>query len=495
MSATATRSRRGKPSSAPRLECPPRFATPRNLDRLTLGPKVGEVAAQLGTPLMPWQQFVVDVALELSPETGLLFYREIVLEVPRQSGKTTLVLAVAVHRALGWAHRQNIAYTAQTRTDARAKWEDEHVVRLDESPIGKRTPKPYRVRKTNGQEAILWANGSRHGITAGTEKSGHGPTLDLGFVDEAFAQRDARLEQAYKPAMITRPDPQLWVISTAGKSPATSPYLWSKVESGRERCAVGEHPGVAYFEWSADPDADRSDPATWVSAMPAIGHTVTLDAVRADFASMDAAEFDRAYLNVWRPQAVASVIPEAKWREAGCSDGVDGRLALAVDISEDREWSTVTAVGAASGRDGLAGEVVKASRGSSWVVPFLVELTGRHDVSGVGVDARGPAASLIGAMERAGLTVVQVSSTEMAQACGGLLDDVVEGRFAHRNQAVLDVAVGAAVRRISADTWRWSRSSSPVDISPLVSLTAARWAHVNAPPAESVVSEPDFIVV
>jgi phage terminase large subunit-like protein len=453
------------------------------------------VAAQLGTPLMPWQRYVVDVALELDPSTGLLVYREIVLVVPRQSGKTTLVLAVAVHRALAWATRQNIAYTAQTRTDARAKWEDEHVVRLEESPIGKRTPKPFRVRKTNGQEAIIWRNGSRHGITAGTEKSGHGPTLDLGFVDEAFAQSDARLEQAYKPAMITRPDPQLWVISTAGKSAGSSPYLWGKVDAGRERCELGEHPGVAYFEWSADPDADRADPATWWSAMPALGHTVTEAAVRSDFHSMPAAEFDRAYLNIWRPQAVASIIPAARWSEDGRSDGIDGRLALAVDVSEDREWSTVTACGAALGRDGLAGEVIKASRGTSWVVEFLSGLAGRHDVSGIGVDARGPVASLIGDMERAGLNVVQVSSTDMAQACGGLLDDIVEGRFAHRNQVVLDVAVGSAVRRVSGDTWRWSRSSSPVDISPLVSLTVARWAHVNAPLVETVAADPDFIVV
>ncbi|WP_230691191.1 hypothetical protein, partial [Streptococcus pneumoniae] len=62
----------------------------------------------------------------------------------------------------------------------------------------------YRVRKTNGNEAILWRNGSMHGISATTEKAGHGATLDMGFIDEAFAQVDARVEQAMRPAMITR---------------------------------------------------------------------------------------------------------------------------------------------------------------------------------------------------------------------------------------------------------------------------------------------------
>ena len=72
--------------------CLPRWATPRSADRETLGGEVGALARQLGQPLMPWQQLVADVGLELDPESGLPAYREIVVTVPRQSGKTTLVL-------------------------------------------------------------------------------------------------------------------------------------------------------------------------------------------------------------------------------------------------------------------------------------------------------------------------------------------------------------------------------------------------------------------
>src|SRR5215217_7263151 len=107
------------------FDCPPRWASPRSPDRQTLGPRVAEVADLLGTPLMPWQRHVADVALELDPETGLLAYREVILTVPRQSGKTTLLLAVMTHRALGFGQRQRVLYTAQTRNDARKKWEDE----------------------------------------------------------------------------------------------------------------------------------------------------------------------------------------------------------------------------------------------------------------------------------------------------------------------------------------------------------------------------------
>jgi hypothetical protein len=67
------------------LGCPPRFGTPRNPERDTLGPKVAAVAKRAGFDLMPWQRYVLDLAFELE-SPGKLWYSEIVLIVPRQSG-------------------------------------------------------------------------------------------------------------------------------------------------------------------------------------------------------------------------------------------------------------------------------------------------------------------------------------------------------------------------------------------------------------------------
>jgi hypothetical protein len=89
-------------------------------------------------------------------------YREVNLTVPRQSGKTLLLLCAMVHRAQGFGRRQRILYTAQTRNDARRKWEDEHVEVLRRSPLHPL----FTVRKSNGSEAIHWRNGSMHGITS-----------------------------------------------------------------------------------------------------------------------------------------------------------------------------------------------------------------------------------------------------------------------------------------------------------------------------------------
>src|SRR5690348_15325275 len=78
--------------------CQPRWSTPRNPTRPTLGPALAAIANELGQPLMPWQRLVADVGLELTDD-GRPAYREVVFTVPRQSGKTTVILGWAVQRA------------------------------------------------------------------------------------------------------------------------------------------------------------------------------------------------------------------------------------------------------------------------------------------------------------------------------------------------------------------------------------------------------------
>ena len=126
--------------------CPPRYSTARRVSRATYGPRVAETARLLGLELMPWQQHVADVALEVDPATGLLAYREVVLTVPRQAGKTILGLAAKTHRCLGFGGPQNVLYTAQDRIHALAKWEDDQIPALQASPLNRL----FTVRRQRG---------------------------------------------------------------------------------------------------------------------------------------------------------------------------------------------------------------------------------------------------------------------------------------------------------------------------------------------------------
>lgn len=472
-----------------RLSCPPRFGTPRDPSRATLGPRVVRVAEMLGTPLMPWQAHVADVALEIDPETGLLAYQQIVLVVPRQSGKTVLLLCAMVHRAQGFGARQRVLYAAQDRNHAREKWEEEHVKTLEGSAL-----RPlFTVRKSNGSEKIRWRNGSTHGITAATETAGHGDTLDLGVIDEAFAHVDARLEQGMSPTMITRPQPQIWIVSTAGTD--KSVFLRGKVDSGRARCEAGvRRSSVAYFEWSAPTEADPEDPATWRGCMPALGFTQSEAAVSAQLELLGLAEFRRAFLNQWPDDIPVGwqVIGRDEWDPlVDAESEIVSRVAFAVATNLDRTWSAVAAAGLRlDGR--LHVEVMAHEPGTDWVVPWLAERQLRWDPCATVIHASGPAGSLIAdaekdTPERAGLEILKPTGLESAHACGQLYDRVVkpkdwepaqpgqiwEPSLRFMPNPALNAAMAASRKKVLADQWVWDRRTPGAEL--LEAVTLAGW--------------------
>jgi len=453
-----------------RSVCAPRWATSRDPSRRTLGSAAAKIAAELGQSLMPWQQLVLDIAGEIDPATGRLAYREIVLTVPRQSGKTTLLLCLILLRALA-APRQQIRYTAQTGADARKKMRDDWTPALEQT----RFASLFQQRQTNGHEAWRFSNGSLFALVATTRRAGHGGTLDLGVLDEAFAQPDWRIEQALKPAMITRPQPQLWVVSTAG-TPADSPYLAEKVQMGREVVDAGLQHSVAYFEWSPSDDADPADPETWRSCMPALGRTISENAVAADFESMDISEFRRAYLNQWTAIDVAPVIALSEWNALTdpMSSLVDP-VCFAFDVTPDRSAASIAVAGSRS--DGLRHvELVAHRPGTDWVVDALVQLRASHKPSAIVADPASPAGSLLAELASRKVEVTTVSASDHAAACGLLFDAVAARSLRHRGSPEILAALDGARKRPLGDAWAWSRKNSNVDISPLVASTLALWA-------------------
>jgi hypothetical protein len=439
---------------------------------------MAKVGDRINKPFMPWQRLVADVVGEVDPATGLLVYRTIIITVPRQSGKSTFVLAKATHRCTAsgfFGPRQKLVYTAQTRLKAREKWEEDYAAELEASATFRGR---VRASKASGNEHLRFQNGSRFGIESNTEKAGHGSTLDEAYIDEAFAQADGRLVQAFRPAMITRKNAQLVMVSTAGWSDA-SPWFLSQVEAGREAASRPDS-SVAYFEWSAPDDADPDDPATWWGCMPALGYTVPEDAIRAEREAMDEADFRRAYLNQWVPKPKDSdeqVYPSAAWDAladpAGASLALSG-IVLAVDVPPDRETAAIASCG--SRPDGTPQvELVDYRPGTDWVVDRLRDVASRWPVRAVVIDSASAAKSLAPAVDHAGLPLVMTTGGDMAAACGSMFDAIRDGSFRQVPHPDMSAAIRSARKRNLRDAWALDRRSGGADISPLVAAVLARW--------------------
>jgi hypothetical protein len=468
---------------------------------------VGEVARRLGLPLMPWQQHVLDVALEVLPD-GRFAYDEVDLTVPRQAGKTILLLAMMVQRSVmaqrltkpdgsKWA-RQRVTYTAQTRNAARKKLERDFadILRGSRSFHELTNPKArpsqvtqWKVSLNNGAEHMLFGRGNYLQIDAPSKTGGHGDTLDLGVIDEAFAHRDDSVEQSMRPAQATRWNPQLWVVSTAGDE--NSPYLYRKVKAGREACESSAPTRVAYFEWSIPADADIDDEGVWWDSHPALGYTISPDFLRAELErarrNPDEGGEDlwrRAYGNQWVriPVLSSAVVPLAipievfMARHDPNSEPVDP-VTFGIAASDDRRWASLSfAARRADGQHHI--EVVKHAAGVAWVPATVALLRAKNPQTVFAVMPGSAAGSLVEELEASGVNVVKVSGQTFGGYCGAFIDALngptpsVFHREGPASSSRFRSALSAARLAASGKVQVWACDPS-ADITALVSATLA----------------------
>jgi Phage terminase-like protein, large subunit len=414
----------------------------------------------------------------------------VLVTVPRQSGKSTLVRALGVQAALAEGGRA--WYSAQTRNDARDGWMDA-VEAVTRSPLAP----AVQVRLTNGSEALrVSSTGGTFRVFAPTPEGLHGRQVDRVFFDEIWAhdaQRGTELLSAAVPAMATRPRPQVWLLSTAGTDAST--WLKERVAAGRDAALAQSGRGLAYFEWSLPDDADPADLDAVCAAHPAVGLTIPREAVEAARATLPAGEFARGYGNRWT-SAVETVLDPAAWAATAVEETVTrdaGPVAFGVDLARDRSCASIVAAGVSPVTGRLVLEVVDHAEGVGWVRARVAELVERWKPAAVCLDPVGPSATAADELTKdATAPLVTTRSRELATACLQLYD-AVHGASALRlgvhPHAALDAAAVAAGKRALAGGWAWDRVSE-VPMTPLIAATLAMWALDHAPEAPAPVPQP-----
>jgi len=467
---------------SPDLIAAPRYATQRTPERANLGDAARKLARLLGITLMPWQEQAVELFTEQTDE-GRFAFSDCTLLVARQSGKSSWALIMLLLRALG-TPGSHCFYAAQTLKDARAMMLTTWVPLLDASPLAG----SYTVRSANGSEAIRFKNGSSVALLTSTStKSGHGLVCDFFCQDEAFALPDSRTEVAMRPAMATRTNfgggPQFVTISTAG-TPAGSPYLLHRVEQGRQFVEAGVTSGAAYIEFSAPDDADPSDPTVWAASNPALNYTISEEAIRAEFNSLDSMDFRRSRLCQWTTAKTEPVVGLDLWNDLIDRFSHRGpNVVIGFDSAPDGSASSV-ALASVRDDDLLHVEVLAFRPGTAWLASEVARQVEVHRPYAVVADSRGPHGNAFPELRRLGVDVRELAAADAARAYSVFVTSCQEKQLRHTDQPMLTAALTGAVRRPLGDAYAWSRRSSAVDISPLVAATNAAWA------ARSVESSP-----
>ncbi|MFT3876199.1 MAG: terminase large subunit [Propioniciclava sp.] len=436
--------------------------------------EIRAVAAALGTPLMPWQALTARIASERRAD-GSWRYPIMVVTVPRQSGKTTVLRALMTHRAMTRPDWLGF-YSAQTGKDATARWKDlVKIVNRNE------VLRAYtKTREAAGSPALTFLRtDSQISPFAPTSTSLHGYTPPFVALDEAFAHTEDEgtdLLGAILPAQSTLIDRQLWLISTKGDASATWFQGW--IDSGRAATA-DPNASIGYIEYCAPEDADLYDPAVWSTYHPALGHTMTADSLAEQSLHCPPGEWRRAYGNLTSVTTEA-VLDLLVWDAlAGIITPPPDRrpIGLGYDVHHDRSHSAVwTSWLDDNGKAVL--KVIASAPGMDWVADAVTatrETLG--DRARLVAHDDGPVRQVTDQLIRDGRKVTTIGGRDFTTACSTILWRANTRQLIHDATPSLRNAWAAAAHRPLGEGWAFTRhlSAGPIDdlIAALCAIRAA----------------------
>ena len=405
-----------------------------------------------GAPLTRYQLEAATVIGRPADTGPARYYTTVCILWPRQTGKTTLLAALALGRAMvEWDHRG--AYAAQTGhiTSQRFKeWTD----LLTRSPGGTQRWDLYR---SEGKERFTHLR--QHGYMRafppipGRLRSA---ALDLVIVDEAQEHDDVKvgapLDADIVPTMDTRPRAQWIIAGTAGDARAT---YWRR----HYELAKQGTPGRLLIEIGTPPeDADTDDPRTWQRWHPGLraGRT-TLAKLHDARETLGPERFAQEYCNRWGSHTVVSLFPMGAWGRAHQpAAGITGPVSLAFEVPPDRESAVIVAAGQSTAHPETIHVELVAELPLAQAVPAAAELAKEHRAP-IWIDATSPGVHHADLLARARVPVHKVTTAELLESAAALYDRVADRRLSHLDQPPLTAAALQAQRKKLGNRWTFDR--------------------------------------
>jgi phage terminase large subunit-like protein len=409
--------------------------------------------------------------------------------VPRQNGKGGVIEALE----LGWlflTREPLILHSAHEYKTAQEGFLRIKTLIQETPDLDRRVNRYWQANGEQGIELTRSAGGGRLRFIARSRGSGRGFTGHKHILDEAQEIVQPQMA-ALLPTLAAVPNPQVWFFGTPPDDPAAWVYgLRADGEAGVPR--------LAHFDWGTDLDpTDQDDQKRaardvdlWYQCNPAMGFRIDEDFVSDEAQPSGLGDrFMTERLGAWLPKATSEsgVIDLDQWAALCERDSRrTGAVAFAVDITPSRDFASIAAYGLRADGHGHA-EVIDHRPGTDWLVERLAQLHERWQPVAIGLDAKGPAATLLVDLAKRGIEppsdsepawghLAVPTAQDVAAGCGQLVDAVTQGTIRHIGQELLENAIRGAKTRPLGDAYAWARRLSTVDISPLVSVTLARWA-------------------
>ena len=451
----------------------------------TSGGDAAFLAGAYGLKPDVWQRLVLDDWLG-EDRRGRLASGSCGLAVPRQNGKNAVLEIVELFKMV--VQGRAVLHTAHEVKTARKAFLRLSGFFENERKFPELAELVSAIRKTNGQEAILLANGGSVEFVARSRGSGRGYTVDDLVCDEAQELTDEQLESLL-PTISSAPsgDPQQIYTGTP-PVPRGVGEVFARV---RSQAVSGKSKRLSWLEWSIPDDvmpdeALRSWKESAYATNPALGGRLNIQTVTDELSAMSPEGFCRERLGWWEINSLADskAFDFKRWQALRVepeSAPTEGRVVYGVKFSVDGSEVALSAARRPSGSKVVHVEGVRSAPmtdGTAWLVEWLAERA--SGAAQIVIDGQSGSGALVTDLRAAGVRGARVliipNIEQVVTAHAMLFQAIVEGSVSHVGQESLDGQVQGATRRQIGQTgkfgWQAPKGGS---VCMLDSVTFAFW--------------------
>lgn len=464
------------------LQLPARFTKPLSEDFVSDGDLLIEFVEKFMTTqetgdepikLDEWQKWILRAILERYPKDwpvealrGRLRYRQVVVSIGRQNGKSTLTQALSLYALLMHEPGPTVIGLASSVDQARIVYM-RTLYSVNNNPWLKK-----RFSKATEHRGMHLNNGSgTYMIKAAKEAAVQGIAVSFGIVDELHIIPTG-LYSSLTLGTSTKADGIVVGITTAGDD--SSETLKGLYETGQK--SVDGDPDFerfGFFCWEAPDGCAIDDPDAIFAANPAVAAgRIPLERVISDMRSIPEIEARRYRLNQFiDASAIPGWLPQDLF-DAAVGEGLTertGQWVLSVDRTQS--WSHVTISAARKREDAsyeteLVASYVNPTEG--FIFDELKDLYVKYNPAAITLDDR-QMPNIGKKLKLSGIPTYQLWTKEITAACAFSYWAFANGLVKHNNDPLLRMQTRNGIAKYTGETWLISRKESRGDIDALMS--------------------------
>ena len=468
------------------MQLPARYTEPLSKNFPTDGDKLIDVVETFmvtqesgkdAITLDEWQRWLLRAMLERYPENhpdpekaGRLRYRQVVVSMGRQNGKSTLTQALSLYGLLMHEQGPSVIGVASSVDQARIVY-NRTLYTVNNSPWLKK-----RFSKATEHRGMTLNNGAgSYMIKAAKETALQGIPVTLGIVDELHILNKG-LYSSLTLGTSTKKDGIVIGITTAGDE--NSETLKELYVTGQK--AIDGDPNLerfGFFCWEAPADCKLDDPDAIFAANPAVeSGRIPLSRILSDLQSIPELEARRYRLNQFiEASMVPGWLPMELFEEA-VGTGINKRQApLVFAVDRTASWGNVTIAAATKLEDGTYETELVASYVNpteQQVFDDLKDLYLKHGPQGIALDDR-QMPNIGKKLKLSGIPTYQLWTKEMTAAAAFTYWLFGNEMVKHNNDPLLRDQVPRGVAKYSGESWFISRKESKGDLDAVLATVMA----------------------